>query len=318
MRGVLAKIFFETRWQWIGFSLGLCLVMGLLTALLPKVLGDIHRVFDRLPFLKPLITALLGVDPGDQLSGAMSQAFLWVHPTVLTLVWAHEVIYCTRTPAGEIDRGTIDFLLGLPVSRWTLFLCEVLGWLVSGAVILLCGYVGHLVAAVYHEPSMRPPLEVTAYVMLNLFAVYMAVGGFCFLVSSLSDRRGRAMGTIFAVLLLSFLINFVAQFWDPLKEMGSSPVASSEVRVPLAETKPKLLPSLPSLPGLPDAGPTAAGQGESGMSLAMFSVMHYYRPAIIIQQGLFPWKDIGLLLGVACICLIAAAITLRRRSICTV
>lgn len=315
MRGILSKILIETRWQWLGFSLGLCLVMGLLTALLPKVLGDIHRVFDRLPFLKPLITALLGVDPGEQLSGSMSQAFLWVHPTVLTLVWAHEVIYCTRTPAGEIDRGTIDFLLGLPVSRWGLFLCETLGWLVSGAVILLCGYAGHLIAAVYHEPSMRPPFQVTVYVMLNLFAVYLAVGGFAFLVSSLSDRRGRAMGVIFAVLLLSFLVNFVAQFWDPLKEMYSTPAASSQQSMPLAETTPKLI---PSLPGLPEAVKTAGGQDSGGISLAMFSVVNYYRPAIIIQQGQFPWRDIGLLLGIAFACLTAAAISLRRRSICTV
>ena len=88
----------------------------------------------------------------------MSQAFLWVHPTVLTLVWAHEVVCCTRTPAGEIDRGTIDFLLGLPVSRVKIFAAELLGWLLSGVCILCCGYIGHWLASVYHEPDMRPPL----------------------------------------------------------------------------------------------------------------------------------------------------------------
>jgi hypothetical protein len=60
---------------------------GLLTALLPKILGNIHTMFDKLPMVKPLITALLGVDPGEQMSSQLSQAFLWVHPTVLTLLW---------------------------------------------------------------------------------------------------------------------------------------------------------------------------------------------------------------------------------------
>ncbi len=316
MRGVLSKIFIELRWQWLGFCTGLFIVMGLLTALLPKVLGDVHHLFDRLPFIKPLITALLGVDPGEHLSGAMSQAFLWVHPTVLTLVWAHEVIYCTRTPAGEIDRGTIDFLLGLPISRSKLFFCELIGWLVSGIVILLCGYCGHLIASIYLEPSMRPPVEVTAFVMLNFLAVYLAVGGFAFLVSALSDRRGRAMGVIFAVLLLSFLINFVAQFWDPLREATNPPRAATEARMQLVETGPKVLPSMPSLP-IPLQG-LQTNEDHKGLSLAMFSVMHYYRPAIIIQRGEFPWRDVSLLLSIAATCLIAAAISLHRRSICTV
>ena len=90
----------EVRWPVLWFSLGLCAIMGLLTALLPKILGNIHVMFGKMPMVKPLITALLGVDPGDQMSSQLSQAFLWVHPTVLTLIWAHEVMYCSRMPAG--------------------------------------------------------------------------------------------------------------------------------------------------------------------------------------------------------------------------
>ncbi|MCA9059762.1 MAG: hypothetical protein KDA85_14745, partial [Planctomycetaceae bacterium] len=100
MKGLLLRIFWEVRWPVLLFAGGLSAIMALLTALLPKVLGDIHRVFERMAFVKPLITALLGVDPGERMTSTMSQAFLWVHPTVLTITWAHEVMYCTRTPAG--------------------------------------------------------------------------------------------------------------------------------------------------------------------------------------------------------------------------
>ncbi|MBX3422089.1 MAG: ABC transporter permease subunit [Pirellulaceae bacterium] len=294
MRGLLWKIFFEVRWQLLIFSVGLAIIMGLLTALLPKVLGDIHHLFDRLPLIRPLLTALLGVDPGKNLTGTMTQAFLWVHPTLLTAIWAHEVIYCTRTPAGEVDRGTIDFLLGLPVSRGLLFISEIIGWLATGVVILASGYIGHLIASIYLAPDMRPPLNISGYVMLNLLTLYLAVGGFSFMVAAVSDRRGRAMGVIFAVLLVSFLINFVAQFWDPFQPEQAQSVA------PFGP--------LSIAPNSPLPGPT----------LAMFSVLHYYRPALIIQQAAFPWSDIGLLLAVATICLTIAAVCLHRRSICTV
>ena len=128
MLGLLQKIWMEVRWPVLWLSLGLCAIMGLLTALLPKVLGNIHQMFDKMPMVKPLLTALLGVDPGDQVSAQLSQAFLWVHPTVLTLLWAHEVMYCSRMPAGEIDRGTADFLLCLPISRWSVFCSETILW----------------------------------------------------------------------------------------------------------------------------------------------------------------------------------------------
>ncbi|MCA9035650.1 MAG: ABC transporter permease subunit [Planctomycetaceae bacterium] len=299
MTGLLTKIYMEVRWPVLWFSLGLCFIMGLLTALLPKVLGDIQQIFERMPFIKPLLTALLGVDPGEQVKATMSQAFLWVHPTVLTLLWAHEVMYCTRLPAGEIDRGTIDFLLGLPVSRWKLFIAETIGWLTSGVVILGLGYAGHLLASMFLQPGMRPPAVVTLFVMCNLLAVYLAVGGFAFLISSVSDRRGRAIGVVFAVLLFTFLINFVAQFWDPLKSISTNDSSVANVVAGAGEN-------------------SDAATADSASGIAMLSVMDYYRPAIIIQSGAFPWSDVAVLLFFAAFSWTIAGVCLSRRSICTV
>lgn len=220
MKGLLRKIYLEIRWPVLYFSLGLATVMWLLTALLPKVLGDVHRVFDKIPFVKPLITALLGMDPGDEFSAEMMQAFLWVHPTVLSLTWAHTLMYCTRMPAAEIDRGSVDFLLGLPVSRWKLYVSEAIGCVLSGAVILSVGFTGHLLAASSLQPEMRPGWFALFGILSNLMAVYLAVGGLTFLISANSDRRGRAIGIMFAILLASFLLNFLAQFWDPAKSIS--------------------------------------------------------------------------------------------------
>lgn len=220
MRGLLQKIRLEVQWPVAWFSLGLMLVMGLLTALLPKVLGNIHEVFNKMPLVKPLITALLGVDPGDQISSGLSQAFLWTHPTLLSLIWAHELMYCSRLPAAEVDRGTADFLLCLPVSRWKIFLAETVGWLVSGAIILCGGLAGHLIASSFVHPEMRLSQTDAFRVLINLAALYLAVGGFAFLISAFSDRRGRAIGIVFALLLLSFLLNFLAQFQDWAKSIA--------------------------------------------------------------------------------------------------
>jgi len=129
----------------------------------------------------------------------------------------------------------------------------------------------------------------------------MVVGSFAFLVSSLSDRRGRAIGVIFAVLLMSFLLNFVAQFWDPFQ-----PDAGTAV-MPIG-----------GISLTPDAASDAADpQGGGGLSLTTFSLMDYYRPAIIIQSGDFPFRDAAVLLILFAVMWSAAGVIFRRRSICT-
>jgi len=91
-----------------------------------------------------------------------------------------------------------------------------------------------------------------------------------FLLSACSDRRGRAVGIVFAVLLLSCLLNFLAQFQ------------------------------------------------ESAKTISWLSIMEYYRPAIVIQSGLFPTSDVQTLLGLAAFCWTTALVVFHRRSICTV
>jgi ABC-type transport system involved in multi-copper enzyme maturation permease subunit len=144
----------------------------------------------------------------------------WVHPVPLALVWAHAIFSCTRVPAGEVDRGTADVLLSLPVSRWDVFLAETLVWLGCGAAILAAALGGNLLGSLGLPSAQRPELPRLLIVLLNLFCLYWAVGGFTALVSSFSSRRGRAMTLVFLVLLALFLLNYLAQFWQPLEKIA--------------------------------------------------------------------------------------------------
>ena len=68
--------------------------------------------------------------------------------------------------------------------------------------------------------EMRPELSRAILVTVNLYCVYVAVGGIALLVSALSNRRGRAMAIVFGIVLASFLLNFVAQFWEPARQIA--------------------------------------------------------------------------------------------------
>ena len=67
------------------------------------------------------------------------------------------------------------------------------------------------------DTSLRPEPGRVALVVLNLMCLYLAVGAVACFVASLSDRRGRAIGAVFVLVVASFLLNYLAQFWEPAR-----------------------------------------------------------------------------------------------------
>jgi ABC-2 type transport system permease protein len=213
MVGLWRKTLAETWVQLLLFGLALCIVAALLTMLLPQLEEGLNQVFAMLPFVRRFVQALLGEDLGERINPQTLQAIIWVHPTVLALLWAQEIVFCTRVPAGEIDRGTIDILLSWPVSRRKLFCAESAIWLAAGLWLCLMMLVGHAIARQFVTSTTTHSWRTVFLVLLNLYSMYVAVGAVALLVSAMSDRRGRAMATVFGLTLASFLLNFLAQFW---------------------------------------------------------------------------------------------------------
>jgi ABC-type transport system involved in multi-copper enzyme maturation permease subunit len=212
--GVLSKIIRETWLPVLLFGLAIFAFEMLLTFLLPRFEETLGQIFSSLPFMRHLFQALVGTEFGDEFSSENLRAIVWVHPTILALLWAQEIVFCTRVPAGEIDRGTIDVLLSWPVSRRKLFVCEAVAWLASGLWMVAMVGAGHLLASWIAPTDAPPALRPILIVLVNLFCVYVAVGGVAWLVSAASDRRGRAVAAVFGLVLAPFLLNFLVQFWQ--------------------------------------------------------------------------------------------------------
>ncbi len=220
MRGVLYRTIREAWLATVLFALGLLLAERLLAFVLPQIQSGLNEFVLQLPFARTLISGLLGIDVEGGITAQLLQAFVWVHPVVLALIWGHEIMFCTRWPAGEIDRGTIDVLLGLPVSRRRVYWCESAVWAVSGVLIIGTGSIGYFLGARNLPEAQRPEVARVLLVLVNLFCVYLAVGGGAYLISSLSARRGRAVAVVFSLLIGSFLLNFLAQFWPPAERVA--------------------------------------------------------------------------------------------------
>jgi len=144
----------------------------------------------------------------------------WAHPMVLVLVSAYAVMSCTRTPAGEVDRGTIDVLLGLPVRRITAYTAEALVWCAGGLFLVGLGLVGYVVGRAIAHQEYGYGTTSLLLVNANLYCLFLAIAGISSFFSTLCDRRGRAVGLSVAVLLASFFISSFSSFHVVMKQLS--------------------------------------------------------------------------------------------------
>ncbi len=216
-RGLLLKSWRETWPPTVLFGVALFLIQAILAFALPKLQSQLSAQLASTPFLRDLIGAMIGADVSAGVGPEMFAAIPWVHPVVLALAWAHAIVLCTRVPAGEVDRGTIDVLLALPVSRRQVFVTESVTWLGSGFSIIAGALLGNAIGTRLGGNALGIPALRFLPVAANLFALSMSVGAFAWLASSLSDRRGRALTVALLAVLASFLLNYLAQFWEPTR-----------------------------------------------------------------------------------------------------
>lgn len=219
-RGLLIK---SIREVWLTTALvGLALAgfEALLAYIIPTFYEDLTSQLANVKFVQDMLKVLLGSEIDGAIGRYAMTSIPWVHPIVMALVWAHGIILCTRLPAEEVDRGTIGVLLALPISRTRVYVCDSVVCVAAGFVVVMMGLLGSLAGAHRAVPELRSDLGSLVIIVVHLYCLYLAVGGMTCLVSSLSDHRGRAVGVAFAIVLLSFLLNFLAQFWSPARSVS--------------------------------------------------------------------------------------------------
>lgn len=218
-RGLLIKTIHEVWAITSLFAAAVFIVETLIAYVLPTFSEQFATTWLGMEVVMKTLSALLGVDIGDQIGPHVFIAIAWVHPIVLTIFGGHATIFATRFPVGEIDRATIDVLLGLPISRWQIYRCELVVLIATGLILLATTIAGNRLGTSLVASATPWPVGQISIVAVNLFSLFLAVAGLGWLVSSLSNRRGKAIAVVFALLLASFLLSFLAQFWEPAENI---------------------------------------------------------------------------------------------------
>lgn len=211
-RAIIVKTVRDT----LPILLVVCAAVVLLETLFVCVLGQFSREMEFIlqnPIFQRFSRVLLGSQLGGATSSTSFLAFGFAHPLLFALTWAFILTNCTRVLAGEIERGTADLLLTLPISRGGVFMS--VSVVCVGAGIPLCiaplvgAWLGEIVSPL-DEPLVFSKLAILA---VNLFALYLAIACATLFISTLVSRRGPVVIAMIAWLLGSFLLTFLSQFF---------------------------------------------------------------------------------------------------------
>ncbi|HUU84270.1 MAG TPA: ABC transporter permease subunit [Phycisphaerae bacterium] len=218
IRGLIGKTVREVWLATLIFAAGMFAFEAVLAWVLMEFHEDLAGQWLQIDFIQKMFKGLVGAEIGDGFNFSHLGVVAWVHPVILALLWSQAITFCTRVPAGEIDRGTIDVLLGLPVSRWRVYLCESFVGSICGGLMVAAGLAGFLVGSMTIPADSRLDAGHMVVVAVNCGCLCAAVGGLSFLISSVSERRGRAVAVVVGIVMASFLLNFLAQFSEPARQ----------------------------------------------------------------------------------------------------
>jgi ABC-2 type transport system permease protein len=188
-------------WTLLWFALGIALYTLLIAAFWPtaKANADLFSSYvSQFPdaFIKAF--GIADITHFEGFIGAELLNFMW---PLIVLVFV--IMSASSFVAGEIDRGTIEWWLSVPVARWRLLAAKQIA-LLAGIVVLAVVTVALIaIAARLANESIGIGGLVGTAVVLAAFCA--AVGGYTSLFSALFSSRGSAAGLAAGVTLASYL-----------------------------------------------------------------------------------------------------------------
>lgn len=180
---------------------------------------EVLEFVGKFPFIRRILEMSLGVRTEGDISLNILFAVSLTHLVVLALAWSLIIATVTRVTAGEIERGTADLLLSLPVPRLKIFSSVSLVWVVAAVLVALCPWLGIVIGSSVFDTSEEVRVWRFAPAVANLAAMHLFVGGMTTLLAVVFSRRSHAIAAAIGILLLSATLNFIEPFLEAVRRI---------------------------------------------------------------------------------------------------
>lgn len=179
------------------------------------------EVWMNVPWIKSLISSLMGSEMTGAFETSGMATFVFTHPVVLAVVIALVFSIGSASLVGEIDRGTIDLLASLPISRSSIYVSVSTALIACGPMLCVSLWGGVLIGRwLTGQSDIR--MDDLALVAAQFFFVYVFLCGMALGVSAMCSRRQVALAICFGVVLYAFTVNVLSAFWPALEIVSYS------------------------------------------------------------------------------------------------
>jgi ABC-2 type transport system permease protein len=197
----LRRSLLDEAWTVLWFALGIAAYTLLIAAFWPTAKNNAELFSSYISQFPEAFIKAFGIADITRFEGFIGAELLNFMWPLIVLVFV--IMSASSFVAGEIDRGTVEWWLSVPVSRWRLLAAKQVALVVAIAV-LAAVTVGLIAAAGrLSNESLSAGGLLGAGLVLASFCV--AVGGYATLFSSLFSSRGSAAGLAAGVTLASYL-----------------------------------------------------------------------------------------------------------------
>lgn len=216
-RAIIVKTGIDSALQLVACAAGTVAFVVLFSWAMLNMGQEVLQFVSKFGFLRKIFESTFGLDVTGEMSMTVMFAVSFAHLMVMFLTWTPVIAISTRTTVGEMERGTADLLLTLPVSRPEVYFSTSLVWMAGAIILATCPLAGIVLASRLFE--LPEAVELGRYVPVvgNLVALLLSVGGVSCLISTLSDRRGSAIAVIVAIGFVSATFGVLEPFLEPLK-----------------------------------------------------------------------------------------------------
>jgi ABC-type transport system involved in multi-copper enzyme maturation permease subunit len=206
---IFRKTLRDGVWACALSSVGLIAFVVLFVWAMQEMGTEVLEMVSNIPFLLKIFETSFGIEISGDVSLNLICGVCFTHGVVLALTWTVIIAATTRVTAGEIDRGTADILLALPVSRSAIYFSTTLAWLLFAVVLAVCPLLGFTVAK--FTIATEEPIDLASFVppAVNFFFLNVAVGGISAMIGGILNRRGVAVGMSVGVIVSSYVVGIL-------------------------------------------------------------------------------------------------------------
>lgn len=158
---IFKKSLDETFWPLVISVIGLVSFTVLFVWAMLNMGTELLKFVAQFQFIAKIFKMGFGVDVTGEVSITILLAVCFTHAVVLSVTWAVIIACSTRSLAGEVERGTADLLLTLPVSRPEVYCSTSLVWVLAAAVLSSCPFLGVWIGI--HVFDTKEPVEISRF-----------------------------------------------------------------------------------------------------------------------------------------------------------